>query len=61
MSITAISSIGPPPERHADRVVAEMLKHIALASAHMLPEIKRAAAASSDGTPRAEKAGSAYH
>jgi hypothetical protein len=30
MMFAAIQSVGPPPERHADRVVAEMMRRIVL-------------------------------
>jgi hypothetical protein len=50
-----ITSIGLPPERHADRVIAEMLREIATDSAHLLPAILAAANASSDGSPRAQQ------
>jgi hypothetical protein len=49
-----IASIGLPPERHADRVIAQMLQQIALNSAHLLPSIRAAVVRSSDGSPRAQ-------
>ena len=50
-----IQSIGPPPERHADRVVGAMLRQLAQTRAHLLPAIYRAFDTSSDGTPRAQR------
>jgi hypothetical protein len=55
VSFPSITSVGPPPERHADRVVAEMLKQIAEWSAPLLPGIAAAIKASSDGSPKAQR------
>jgi hypothetical protein len=49
-----ITSVGLPPERHADRVI-EMLREIATDSAHLVPTILAAASASSDGSPSAQR------
>jgi len=51
----AIQSIGPPPERHADRVVAEMMRHLARKRATLLEAINEAIANSTDGGPRAQR------
>jgi hypothetical protein len=37
-----INSVGPPPEKHADRVVAEMLRLIIRVHAIILADIHRA-------------------
>jgi hypothetical protein len=29
MTVLEIQSVGAPPERHADRIVAEMMRHLA--------------------------------
>src|SRR5262249_7914305 len=50
-----ILSIGPPPERHADRVVAAMLRQLAQTRAHLFPAICAALQSSSDGTPQAQR------
>jgi hypothetical protein len=48
-----INLIGKPPERHADRVVANILKHLAEQNAGLWQIINDIAFASSDGTPSA--------
>jgi hypothetical protein len=53
--VLSIHSIGPPPERHADRVVAAMLRQLAQTRAHLLPAILAAFANSSDGSPKAQR------
>jgi hypothetical protein len=50
-----IQSLGLPPERHADRVIAAMLRQIARASAHLMPTISEVVANSSDGSPKAQR------
>lgn len=35
LKLPQISSIGPPPEKHADRVVAAMMRHLVERSAHL--------------------------
>jgi hypothetical protein len=50
-----IKSVGPPPERHADRVVGEMLRALAVQKADQLYTIVELVAHSSDGTPRAQQ------
>jgi hypothetical protein len=50
-----IHSIGPPPERHADRVVAEMLRQLAVQKAARFPAIISALKSSRDGGPRAQR------
>jgi hypothetical protein len=52
--VLSIHSLGPPPERHADRVVAAMLQQLAQTRAHLLPAILAAFANSSDGSPKAQ-------
>lgn len=49
-----IQSLGPPPERHADRVVAEMMQALAKSRAHLFARILATIATSSDGSPRAQ-------
>src|SRR6516165_9450642 len=53
--MTAIQSIGLPPERHADRVVAEMIRQLAREHAQLWDAIRALAATSSDGNPRAQR------
>jgi hypothetical protein len=55
MSVQEIQSIGPPPERHADRVVAEMIRQFAQKHARVWCEIARAIDSSSDGSPKAQR------
>jgi hypothetical protein len=50
-----IRSIGPPPEKHADRVVAEMLRHLAENHANLWVAVRAAIVASSDGSPKAQR------
>jgi hypothetical protein len=53
--MSGIQSIGLPPERHADRIVAEMMRELAKKRStlwHAMEEIMRT---SSDGTPRAQR------
>jgi hypothetical protein len=49
-----IQSLGSPPEKHADRIVAEMLKLIVAAHATCWPAI-RTALKTADGNPAAQK------
>ena len=49
-----IESVGPPPERHADRVVAEMLRDLARRRAQIEQAIAAAIGNSKDGNPRAQ-------
>jgi len=51
----SIQSLGAPPERHADRVVAEMMQHLAQTRAHLWPAICEAIDSSSDGSPKAQR------
>jgi hypothetical protein len=55
MTVPAITTAGPPPERHADRLVAEMLRHLAVTRARLSQRISEAILASSDGSPRAQR------
>jgi hypothetical protein len=50
-----IKSIGLPPEKHADRVVGEMMQLIALRQADLWHTITRAYLESSDGSPKAQR------
>lgn len=49
-----IISLGPPPEIHADRVVAEMLRYHVAKRVALARDIKAAITASSDGSPKAQ-------
>jgi hypothetical protein len=51
----SIQSVGAPPERHADRVVAEMMRRLAEKRARSWPEIIAAILKSSDGSPKAQR------
>jgi hypothetical protein len=50
-----IQSIGPPPEKHADRVVAEMLRIMAAEHARVSLAIWATIESSSDGSPKAQR------
>jgi hypothetical protein len=52
-----ITSVGPPPERHADRVVAEMMRHLARQHAHLWATIEEITKNPRvrDGNPRAQR------
>src|SRR5215471_13213673 len=50
-----INSIGPPPEKHADRVVAEMMRLLAKRQAGLWHTIVEVIAESSDGSPRSQR------
>jgi hypothetical protein len=50
-----IQSAGPPPERHADRVVAEVLRVTAVSHASTKQAISDAIINSSDGSPKAQR------
>jgi hypothetical protein len=50
-----IQSAGPPPERHADRVVAEMLRHLTVQQIAMRAAVTGAICSSSDGSPRSQR------
>jgi len=50
-----IQSIGPPPERHADRVVAEMMRELARKHAWVWETIAEVVNASADGNPAAQR------
>jgi hypothetical protein len=50
-----IQSIGPPPERHADRVVAEMMRELAHKRAAVWRAMQEAIRTSSDGSPKAQR------
>jgi hypothetical protein len=50
-----INSVGPPPEMHADRVVAEMLRLIIRVHASILGNVHAAFRDGSDGNPTGQK------
>lgn len=54
-AVLQIESVGPPPERHADRVVAEMMRQLARDHSRLWDTIAKVAADSSDGSPRAQR------
>jgi hypothetical protein len=49
-----IKSIGPPPERHADRIVAELMRKLARQQATLLQAVTKAVTNSTDGSPKAQ-------
>src|SRR5262245_42326361 len=51
----AIHSVGLPPERHADRVTAAMMRKLAADYPLALQKIRSIVAASSDGSPKAQR------
>jgi hypothetical protein len=55
LDTTHIQSLGAPPERHADRKIAEMLQEISRVTAELLPNIRAVVASSSDGNPVAQR------
>jgi hypothetical protein len=55
MTELQISSIGPPPPLHADRVVGLMMGHIIKQAAHIHDELQSLIAHANDGGPRAQK------
>jgi hypothetical protein len=48
-------SIDAPPERHADRVIAEMLRELTKTRAQIGPAMVEAVRQSKDGGPRAQQ------
>jgi hypothetical protein len=50
-----ILSAGPPPERHADRVTAEMLRELARRSATLMDALVDTIIDSKDGNPKAQQ------
>jgi hypothetical protein len=54
MNMPFIQSLGPPPERHADRVIAEMMRELARARAHRRHLITETVDRSWDGSPKAQ-------
>jgi hypothetical protein len=54
MSAVEIRSIGPPPELHADRVIALMLRQAAEEHATLIDTTAEIVGSSSSGTPRAQ-------
>src|SRR6516162_7907985 len=55
MALAKIASVGPPPEKHADRVVAEMLRLIVRVHARILDDMHLAFKDRSDGNPIGQK------
>jgi hypothetical protein len=55
MMMPAIYSVGPPPERHADRMVSEMMKVMIAKRAKVIDAILEVVTESSDGSPRAQQ------
>jgi hypothetical protein len=55
MMMPAIYSVGPPPERHADRMVSEMMKVMIAKRAKVIEAVLEAIDGSSDGSPRAQQ------
>jgi hypothetical protein len=54
MSEAFFQSIAAPPERHADRVIAAMLRGLAQKRAQVTPAMQEVLHKSKDGTPRAQ-------
>jgi hypothetical protein len=54
MTTEGIQSLGPPPQRHADRVVAAMLRDLARKHVTVGNAIVEAIGNSSDGSPKAQ-------
>ena len=54
MTLSFFNSVGPPPERYADRVIAKVMQNLAEARATRWPKIEKALIESSDGTPKAQ-------
>ena len=55
MNTLTIQSIGAPPERHADRVVAEMLQAIVKTRLRRMEQIGQVLLTTPDGNPRAQR------
>jgi hypothetical protein len=55
MTALEIQSFGPPPEKHADRVVAEMLCRLAKDHARLWVAINEIVDNNRDGNPRAQQ------
>jgi hypothetical protein len=55
MTVLEIRSAGRPPERHADRVIGQMLGHLAKQVAHLPDTIRAVVHDSKDGGPRAQR------
>jgi len=54
MTSAAIQSVGPPPERHADRVVAQMMHQFARRYSTLMNEVAALADHANDGGPRGQ-------
>jgi hypothetical protein len=54
LEVPEIQSVGLPPEKHADRVVLEMMKFLAAARQEAWPGIKDVLMRSPDGNPKAQ-------
>jgi hypothetical protein len=50
-----IVSIGPPPQQYADRIVAQMMRHIVLARTRLWTEIHQIIDARSDGNKKGQR------
>jgi hypothetical protein len=55
LALPKIQSIGPPPVRHSDRIVAEMMQVLAQHSAHLESTLKAILGSFADGNPAAQK------
>jgi hypothetical protein len=55
MMMPSIYSVGPPPERHADRMVSEMMKVMIAKRAKVVDAILEVVTESSDGSPKAQR------
>jgi hypothetical protein len=53
-TIPSILSVGLPPERHADRVIAEMLRELARKKASLMDRLVEVMIGSKDGNPKAQ-------
>lgn len=52
---TQIQSLGPPPEKHADRVIAQMLRELVKARVNVDFNLKEIVRSVRDGNPRAQR------
>src|SRR5215467_15543420 len=52
---STITSIGPPPDRYADRIVGDMLREIARQRAKNIDNILELFSNANDGSPAAQK------
>jgi hypothetical protein len=56
MTVLEIQSVGAPPERHADRIVADMMRHLAEQQASLWETVNDVTKSphTRDGNPRAQ-------